>query len=79
MTIEEAADKLMATYARFGIDRREIVRLMRSGIENYDLTIGAVFNGCRMMLSEQFHTRIVFAARYSGNARDFRGRSCRAN
>lgn len=36
MTIEQAADKLMATYARFGIDRREIVRLMRSG------TIGVV-------------------------------------
>jgi len=63
MTIEQAADKLMATYARFGIDRREIVRLMRSGIENYDLTIGAVFNGCRMMLSEQFHTQELFSQR----------------
>lgn len=63
MTIEEAADELMATYARFGIDRREIVRLMRSGIENYDLTIGAVFNGCRMMLSEQFHTQELFSQR----------------
>ena len=63
MTIEHAADKLMATYARFGIDRREIVRLMRSGIENYDLTIGAVFNGCRMMLSEQFHTQELFSQR----------------
>lgn len=63
MTIEQAADKLMATYARFGIDRREIVRLMRSGIENYDLTIGAVFNGCRMMLSEQFHAQELFSQR----------------
>lgn len=63
MTIEQAADKLMATYARFGIDRREIVRLMRSGIENYSLTIGAVYNGCRMMLSEQFHTQELFSQR----------------
>lgn len=63
MTIEKAADKLMATYARFGVDRCEIVRLMRNGIENYDLTISAVFNGCRMMLSEQFHTQELFSQR----------------
>lgn len=63
MTVEQAADKLMATYARFGVDRREIVRLMRDGIENYSLTIGAVYNGCRMMLSEQFHTQELFSQR----------------
>ena len=54
MTIEEGADKLMETYARFGIDRREIVRLMRNGIENYDLTVESTFHGLRMMLGGQF-------------------------
>ena len=54
MTIEEGVDKLMTTYARFGIDRREIVRLMRSGIENYDLTVESTFHGLRMMLGARF-------------------------
>ena len=54
MTIEEAADKLMATYARFGVDRREIVRLMRNGVENYDLTVESTFHGLRMVFGEQF-------------------------
>ena len=54
MTIEEAADELMATYARFGIDRREIVRLMRNGIDNYYLTVESTFHGLRMVFGEQF-------------------------
>ena len=54
MTIEKAADKLMATYARFGVDRREIVRLMRNGIEDYNLTVESTFHGLRMTLGERF-------------------------
>lgn len=54
MTIEQAADKLMATYARFGVDWREIVRLMRNGIDNYDLTVESTFHGLRMVFGEQF-------------------------
>ena len=60
MTIEEAADKLMATYARFGVDRREIVRLMRNGVENYDLTVESTFHGLRMVFGEQFGISEVF-------------------
>ncbi|MEI3436843.1 MAG: hypothetical protein V8Q83_01220 [Blautia sp.] len=63
MTIEKAADKLMATYARFGVDRCEIVRLMRNGIENYNLGVGAVFNGVRMMLGRQLGVQEVFSAK----------------
>lgn len=60
MTIEQAADKLMATYARFGVDRREIVRLMRDGIENYSLTVESTFHGLRMVFGEQFGISEVF-------------------
>lgn len=60
MTIEQAADELMATYARFGVDRCEIVRLMRNGIDNYDLTVESTFHGLRMVFGEQFGTLEVF-------------------
>ena len=57
MTIEEAATELMKTYSRFGVDKKELIRMMKNGVRNYDLTVASTFHGLRMMLSEQFHTR----------------------
>ena len=54
MTIEEAAAELMKTYSKFGVDEKELIRMMRDGVEHYELTIEAVHCGLRMMLGMQF-------------------------
>lgn len=54
MTIEEAAVELMKTYGKFGVDEKELIRLMRDGVEHYELTVEAVHCGLRMMLGGQF-------------------------
>lgn len=63
MTIEEAATELMKTYSRFGVDKKELIRMMKNGVRNYDLTVESTFHGLRMMLSEQFHTQELFSQR----------------
>ena len=63
MTIEEAATELMKTYSRFGVDKKELIRMMKNGVRNYDLTVASTFHGLRMMLSEQFHTQELFSQR----------------
>ena len=50
MTIEEAATELMKTYSRFGVDKKELIRMMKNGVRNYDLTVASTFHGLRMML-----------------------------
>lgn len=48
MTIEEAATELMKTYSRFGVDKKELIRMMKNGVRNYDLTVASTFHGlCR--------------------------------
>ena len=63
MTIEEATDKLLQTYSAYGVRRDFLIGLMQDGIQNYDLSVLAVFNGTRMMLGQQLGVREVFSAR----------------
>lgn len=63
MTITEATDKLLQTYSAFGIEREFLIRLMEDGIENYNLGVGAVFNGVRMMLGRQLGVQEVFSVK----------------
>ena len=63
MTITEATDKLLQTYSAFGIEREFLIRLMEDGIQNYDLSISAAFNGVRMMLGQQLGVRELFSVR----------------
>ena len=63
MTIEEAAVELMKTYGKFGVDEKELIRLMRDGVEHYELTIEAVHCGLRMMLGMQFGIPETFTQR----------------
>lgn len=73
MTIEEAATELMKTYSRFGVDKKELIRMMKNGVRNYDLTVASTFHGLRMMLSEQFHTQELFSQRDIAEIRAFPG------
>ncbi|MGO4948352.1 hypothetical protein ACTQ50_18655 [Blautia sp. Sow4_E7] len=60
MTIEEAATELMKTYSRFGVDKKELIRMMKNGVRNYDLTVESTFHGLRMVFGEQFGISEVF-------------------
>lgn len=51
MTIEEAATELMKTYSRFGVDKKELIRMMKNGVRNYDLTVMRVVSSLKLHAS----------------------------
>lgn len=53
MTVEEATDRLLQTYSVYGVGREFLTGLMEDGIQNYNLSVEAVFHGTRMMLGQQ--------------------------
>lgn len=53
MTIEEATDRLLQTYSVYGVGREFLTGLIEDGIQNYNLSVEAVFHGTRMMLGQQ--------------------------
>ena len=63
MTIEEATDRLLQTYSVYGVGREFLTRLMEDGIQNYNLSVEAVFHGTRMMLGQQLGVQELFSAR----------------
>lgn len=60
MTIEEAARELMKTYGKFGVEEKELIRMMNDGVEHYELTVEAVHCGLRMMLGKWFGVSEIF-------------------
>lgn len=53
MTVEEATDRLLQTYSVYGVGREFLTGLMEDGIQNYNLSVEAVFHGTRMMLGQR--------------------------
>ena len=47
MTVEEATDRLLQTYSVYGVGREFLTGLMEDGIQNYNLSVEAVFHGTR--------------------------------
>ena len=63
MTVEEAADRLLQTYSGYGVKREFLTGLMEDGIQNYNLSVEAVFHGTRMMLGQQLGVQELFSVR----------------
>lgn len=51
MTFEDAKKNLLVHYSKYGITEKIIVDAMNDGINNYGLSVNAVYNGLRMALS----------------------------
>ena len=51
MTYNDAKRNLLVNYSKYGITESVIDDAMKDGIENYGLSVDAVYNGLRMALS----------------------------
>lgn len=51
MEFLEAKKKLVEKYYKHGVNPNDIEEMMKDGMENYDLSVDAVYNGLRMALS----------------------------
>lgn len=51
MTFEDAKKNLLVNYSKYGITEQIIIDAMNDGIDNYDLSVDAAYNGLRMALS----------------------------
>lgn len=51
MTYDDAKRNLLVNYQKYGIAEATIDDAMKDGIENYGLSVDAVYNGLRMALS----------------------------
>lgn len=54
MTINDAINLLLRRYGKFGITAKMLKPLIKSGIENYGLSVRTCYNGLRMSLGERY-------------------------
>ena len=76
MTFEDAKKNLLLRYSKYGITEQLITDAMKDGIENYEMSVEAVYNGLRMSLSltiageEQEYFTIEDVMSITGESRD---------
>lgn len=60
MSRQDIIDKLLGTYGRFGITKEILEPCIDDGINNYDLSMEAIYNGLRMSLGNAFNVNEYF-------------------
>lgn len=61
MTFQEALNKLVSKYERYGYDREFLSSQLRDGIMNEGFSVNVAYNGLRMVLAEQTGGRELFS------------------
>lgn len=61
MTFQEALDKLVSKYDRYGYDREFLSSQLRDGIMNEGFSVNIAYNGLRMVLAGQTGERELFS------------------
>ncbi len=52
---EMIINNLLANYGKYGVTRTELETIIDDGIQNYDLSLEAVYSGLRMSLASAFN------------------------
>ena len=52
---------LLANYGKYGVTRSELEAIIDDGIQNYDLSLGAIYSGLRMSLASAFNENECFS------------------
>ena len=47
-------NNLLANYGKYGVTRAELEPIIDDGIQNYDLSLEAIYSGLRMSLASAF-------------------------
>ncbi len=61
MDKETVICNLLASYGKHGITRNELERCIDDGIQNYDLSLEAIYSGLRMSLASAFNEHEYFS------------------
>lgn len=60
MDKETIIQNLLVNYGKYGVDRAELERVIDDGINNYDLSLEAIYSGLRMSLATAYNEREYF-------------------
>ncbi len=61
MDKETVISNLLANYGKYGIIRNELEHSIDDGIQNYDLSLEAIYSGLRMSLASAFNEHEYFS------------------
>ena len=54
-------NNLLANYGKYGVTRAELEPIIDDGIQNYDLSLDAIYSGLRMSLASAFNEHEYFS------------------
>ena len=54
-------NNLLANYSKYGVIRAELEPIIDDGIQNYDLSLEAIYSGLRMSLASAFNEHEYFS------------------
>ncbi len=60
MDKETLIQNILVTYGKYGITRTELDPIIDDGIQNYDLSLEAIYSGLRMSLASAFNEHELF-------------------
>ena len=61
MDREMVINNLLTNYGKYGITRAELEPILDDGIQNYDLSLEAIYSGLRMSLAAAFNEHEYFS------------------
>ena len=61
MDREMVINNLLTNYGKYGITRAELEPILDDGIQNYDLSLEAIYSGLRMSLASAFNDHEYFS------------------
>ena len=61
MDREMIINNLLADYGKYGVTRAELEPIIDDGIQNYDLSLEAIYSGLRMSLASAFNEHEYFS------------------
>lgn len=61
MDKETVINNILANYSKYGVTKGELIQAIDDGIQNYNLSLEAIYSGLRMSLATAFGEREYFS------------------
>ena len=60
MDKETILNNLFANYGKYGVTKADLINMIEKGMNNYDLSLEAIYSGLRMSLASAFNEHELF-------------------